>query len=283
MATIIKTLTIVIWLLACYFMLVRIEEGHCKKDVILKSIIAVLIVLTGVLAFSQWIHFMPEEPIHGERAFHYLILIGLVFGALGDIRLGQAHSNRDKMISYRKQGIVLFALQHVMVIAAALSLFDFTYKKYAIIPVVCAVAVGLFTGFGARRFNIHFGRYTVIVAVYVGILCLDAFMAWGLLRSIHYAYDTQLADYQAMVASEEYLAAVAADPNAAVAWVEPALMRALTAVQCIAAGGLAFLFSDASLAPMYFGKVGNKPHYVIFNHVTYYFAQLLLAYSLFMF
>ena len=281
MTAIISILTVLTWVLACWFMLVRIESGHTGKDVHIKTVVAACILAIGVLSDVQWLMLRDGELLRGEQILHVLGMLGLILYALGDIRLGQAHIDKSKKISYRRQGIILFALGHLMFIAVILSLYDMTYKKYIFAAAAVAVVVALLTALFARRMNIHFGRYTALISVYIGILVFTAVLAWALWHSMGEAYDTALAAYQETIASPEYQEAIAADPAAVIA--APVMNPALGSADAIRAAFLAFVISDASLAPMYFGKVGGKPHYVIFNHVSYYMAQLLLAYSLIIF
>ena len=50
---------------------------------------------------------------------------------------------------------------------------------------------------------------------------------------------------------------------------------------CCAVGGVMFLLSDLILSPMYFGpKEKNNPTNFFINHLTYYVAQYLLAFSI---
>ena len=50
---------------------------------------------------------------------------------------------------------------------------------------------------------------------------------------------------------------------------------------CCAIGGVMFLLSDLILSPMYFGpKEKNNPTNFFINHLTYYIAQYLLAFSI---
>ena len=278
MALIINILTLATWLLACYFMLVRIEDGHCIKDVRLKTAAAVCIVLIGLVADIQWMRYIDPEPIQGEVALHYLGFIGLIFYALGDIRLGQAHIKKDKKVAYRKEGIICFGIGHILYIAAIIALFDMTYVKYIVEVFIAALIVGLIAGFGARRLSLHFGRYTAMVSIYIGLLVFAALLAFALVHSMDVAYETADAAYQATIVTPEYQEAVAADPSATI--YPPVMSVAYGTAKALRAAFLAFVVSDITLAPMYFGRVGNKPHFVIINHVTYYIAQLLLAYAL---
>ena len=50
---------------------------------------------------------------------------------------------------------------------------------------------------------------------------------------------------------------------------------------CCAVGGVMFLISDLILSPMFFGpKEKNNPTNFFINHLTYYIAQYLLAFSI---
>ncbi len=244
MAIVIKLFTIITWILACYFMFVRIDEGYCKKDLVMKVLVSISIMIVAL--FANISHFLVSDGSYpsGDTPFHILMFLGLAFGMLADYYLGRAHLDPDRKIHFRKMGIILFGVEHIFNIAGMLFIFNVTRVLYLLVPFLAAAAFATAAGLGARKAGFHFGRYTVIVSIYIGLLSADAFFAWGLFGSTDagtFYYDT---------------------------------------AHTLAVGQAAFLISDASLAPMYFGKVGNKPHYVIFNHVTYYMAQLLIAYAL---
>ena len=270
MITIIGILTFALWILAIAFMLVRIE-GYCRTDVILKTAATACIVLIAILANVMNGRIYENQPVAGETIFRYLIVAGLVFGMLGDLRLGQSHINRDKKVSYMYQGIIFFGLNHVCNIAAILQISYLADKKYMIYALCGAVAVALIVGFGGRKLGFHFGRYTVAVSGYAGLLSMDSFLAIGMWRSMKVLIETSEAAYN------EYAAATGIYDAAML----PNLAYVLLPVfVCLAAGQLAFLISDMTLVPMYFGRMGTKPHYVILNHVSYYLAQQLMAFSL---
>ncbi len=244
MAIVIRLFTFITWIFACYFMFVRIDEGYCKKDLIMKVLVSCSIMVVALFADISHFTGRGDEAPFGDTRFHILMFLGLASGMLADFYLGKAHINPDKKIKFRKIGIALFGIEHVFNIAGMLFIFNVSRFLYLLVPVVGAAFIAVVAGFVARKIGLHFGRYTVVISIYIGLLFADAFFAWGLFGSTDagtYYYDT---------------------------------------AHTLAIGQVSFLVSDASLAPMYFGKVGNKPHYVIFNHVTYYLAQLLIAYAL---
>ena len=270
MITVINLLTLLLWVLAIWFMLVRIE-GYSKKDVILKTAATATVVVIAILANFFRSSVYDGNGITGEKLFRWLIVIGLIFGMLGDLRLGQSHISADKKVSYMRQGILCFGIDHVCNIAAMWQIAYLVDKKYLFIPFGAAIAFALLTGFGGRKLGLHFGRYTVQVSAYVGLLALDTFTAWGIWRGMSVYIKAAMAAYE-----EAYAATGVYDPA-----MLPTLGNVIMpVVTVLAAGQLAFFVSDCTLAPMYFGRAGNKPHYVIVNHVSYYLAQQLMAFSL---
>ncbi len=270
MITIINLLTLALWVLAIWFMLVRIE-GYSKLDVILKTCATACIIGIAILANIFRGSVYDGNGITGERLFRWLIVIGLIFGMLGDLWLGQAHILTGKKERCMRLGILCFGIDHICNILAILQISYLVEKKYLIIPILAAVAFALITGFGGRRLGLHFGRYTGQVSLYVGLLSLDSMLAWGLWRGMSVYIKAAEAAY-----NEAFAATGVYDP-AMLPTLGYVIMPVATA---LAAGGLAFFVSDMTLAPMYFGRAGNKPHYVIVNHVSYYLAQQLMAFSL---
>ncbi|MCR5098384.1 MAG: hypothetical protein K6B14_05495 [Lachnospiraceae bacterium] len=270
MITLIGVLIFALWASAIAFMLVRIE-GYSKTDVILKTTATACIVLIAILANVLNARLYDNPPVAGETVFRFMIVIGLVFGMVGDLTLGLSHINKDKKVMLMFAGIISFGLNHVCNIIAIMKISYVADKKYILYALAGAVFMALIVAFGGRKLGFHFGRYTGILSGYAGLLSMDSFLAIGLWRGTKVAIEAAEAAYN--------------EAGAATGYYDPAMLPSLAYVLlpvfvCLAAGQLAFLISDITLVPMYFGKMGTKPHYVILNHVSYYLAQQLMAFSL---
>lgn len=171
-----------------------------------------------------------------------LILAGLVFGMLGDIYLDQKWVYPDDNRKYLYAGFISFALGHLFYIPAIFITAKIPLKMVWI-PAVFAVVVAGFALLTEKPTKQDFGEFRVTVGLY-GLVV--AFMA-----------------------GTSILAAVIVPPE-----VKPAFI-------CCAVGGVMFLISDLILSPMYFGpKEKNNPTNFFINHLTYYIAQYLLAFSI---
>ncbi len=270
MITIIGILTFALWILAIAFMLVRIE-GYSMLDVILKTSATGCIVLIAIFANIMNARVYENQPVAGESVFRILIVCGLVFGMLGDLVLGLAHINKEKKSRLMYTGFICFGLNHIFNIAAILQIDYLADKKWFFYALAGAVFVALVVAFGGRKMGFHFGRYTGILSGYAGLLSMDAFYAIGVWHSVKDMITAAEAAYN------EYGVATGVYDAAMLPQLGYVLIPVLT---CLAAGQLAFMISDMTLVPMYFGKMGTKPHYVVLNHVSYYLAQQLMAFSL---
>ena len=179
-------------------------------------------------------------------AYEYgvMILLGLVLGMLGDIYLDQKWVYPDDSDKYLYAGFISFGIGHLFYIPAIY----YTAHKFGLsyslvwIPIVFAAVVCAFVLLTEKATKQDFGKFRPIVAVYGMVVA-------------------------GMAGTSILAAIVTAQP---------------TFIVC-AVGGVMFLISDLILSPMYFGpkEKNNFPNFFI-NHLTYYIAQFLLAYSIYL-
>ena len=168
------------------------------------------------------------------------ILVGLAFGMLGDIYLDQKWVYPDDDRKYLYAGFTSFGIGHLFYIPAIYAAAKIPLK-YFWIPLLFGLVVVVFTLATEKATKQDFGEFRPTVAIY------------GLIV--------------AGMAGTSMLAAVYTHG-------EPAFV-------CCAVGGVMFLISDLILSPMYFGpKEKNNPVNFFINHLTYYIAQYLLAFSI---
>ncbi|MDR0697098.1 MAG: lysoplasmalogenase [Christensenellaceae bacterium] len=223
-------------LLVAFFLVIRIT----KKPVyglVAKILPSLGFVLMGVLAIVTRSLDLPFGA-----AF---IIMGLVFGLVGDIVLDlkRAHSEFENL--YLKTGMISFIVGHFFFLAAFV-LVGINHQIDLLLPMLVPVAIALILApitviVSKKVIKANFGKFKILSASYAGLLIY-------------------------VTISTLWLAILD------VAFLIPAI------------GMILFLFSDLVLSQMYFvdGKAENKA-LVIINHSTYYAAQILLAVSLFLF
>ena len=171
-----------------------------------------------------------------------VLFLGLISGCFGDFFLGLSHLNKEHKRNNMLAGIVDFGLGHVMYCVAVI----LAYREYAdllnfIIPVAVAVTFATLLVVLRKKLGLHFGRYLPAVLTYVFLLSFSVFLSISL--------------------------------NVAVGW-------SILQLKIFGLGMLFFIVSDSIISTMYFGKTGNSPTAVITNHVTYYIAEWLIAFSI---
>lgn len=228
-------LSIALGVIAFILFVVRCRNGRSVAGVFTKNATSVFFVATAGIAILK-----------NPAAYEYgvMILLGLVFGMLGDIYLDQKWVYPDDSDKYLYAGFASFGVGHLFYIPAIYYYavkFGLSYSL-AWIPVVFAVVVAVFVLLTEKPTKQDYGKFRVIVAIYGMVV--------------------------AGMAGTSILAAIVTK--------EP------TFIVC-AVGGVMFLISDLILSPMYFGpKEKNNFTNFFINHLTYYIAQFLLAYSIYM-
>ena len=229
-------LSIALGVVAFVLFVVRCRNGRSVEGVFAKNATSIFFVATAGIAILKK---APGNP----SAYQYcvLILLGLVFGMLGDIYLDQKWVYPDDSDKYLYAGFTSFGIGHLFYIPAIYYVAGIPYASFWI-PLLFAAIVCVFVLITEKPTKQDYGKFRPIVAVYGMVV---AGMAG---TSIFAAITTR----------------------------EPAF------IVC-AIGGVMFLISDLILSPMYFGpkEKNNFPNFFI-NHLTYYIAQFLLAYSIYL-
>ncbi len=179
----------------------------------------------------------------GKNAgFAMLIVCGLVFGLLGDIWLDLKYICLKDEDTFTLAGFLVFAIGHCFFIAALAGRFCSSFKAYCVlIPIGCAVISWLITYFGEKSMHVEYGKYKLVVPSYGALLISFATFTFSL---ILLTKGTEAVPIVIFIASQF------------------------------------FFVSDMILNKTYFGKNKTGPVYIITNHVTYYIAQFMIAFSL---
>lgn len=171
-----------------------------------------------------------------------ILFLGVLMGCAGDLFLGLSHLNKENKRRNMLNGIIDFGLGHVLFcVAVILAYIESVDLLHILIPFMVAVVLAVTLCALRRKLGLHFGRYLPAVMIYLFLLSFSVFLSLSL--------------------------------NIAVAWSSLQL-------KIFGLGMLFFIISDSIISRMYFGKTGNSPRAVISNHVTYYLAEWLIAFSI---
>lgn len=209
----------------------KCNKQRCINGVFIKNLASLFFLATTATA----IYYNQEFWQYGV-----LILIGGVFGMLGDIYLDQKWLYPEHNDNYLNAGFVCFGIGHFFYIGAVFHHMSFTLKDF-LVPVLAGVAVAVFTLATEKPTKCDFGKFRLIVTVYCLVIGTMAGTAlWAMIKS-----------------------------GFAVQYI----------VFTVAA--VLFLLSDIVLSSMYFGNK-NTPFFFVINHSTYYFAQFMIAFSVYL-
>lgn len=177
-----------------------------------------------------------------DARFAMLITCGLIFGMLGDIWLDMKYIYREGEDTFTLSGFLVFAIGHCFYIAALAGRFCSQFKAYCVlIPIGCAIIAWLVIYFGEEKMKVKYGKYKLVVPSYGALLVSFAAFSFSLI-----------------------LLTKGSEPVPIVVFIASQF----------------FFVSDLILNNTYYGKDKTGPVYIITNHVTYYIAQFMIAFSL---
>ena len=141
-------------------------RGYTVKAVLLKSIVSVLFIATAIAAGSK----APMAPF---------VILGLVFGLLGDIWLDlkYVYPAQDEIFTYA--GFSVFGIGHILYVAGMLIQFGgglFLVVSFAL----AAVAAGLVLA-TEKPMKLNYGKMRPVVLIYGFLLFSTVFVSGGLL------------------------------------------------------------------------------------------------------
>ena len=212
----------------------RVKEGAVKA-LLTKGLTSVLFVSCGAAAAASNIQ-------SSDIMFALFVIVGLVFGLMGDIWLDLKWMCPDDNETYTFAGFGSFMTGHIVYIIGLFAFFaDFSKPLYIVIPAVLALILITIVILLEKPLQLCYGKFKPISFVYGFILI---FMT---LLSGSFAY---MNGFENMTLNFMF------------------------------AGGVFFLISDLILSGTYFGEGKNRPVDIVTNHVSYYIAQYLIASSL---
>ncbi len=219
---------------AIVFIWERTKRGGVRA-LLLKAFTSVMFVACGAVG-------AVESAGSGNSHFSLMILMGLVFGLMGDIWLDLKWVYQEDNDTYTFAGFGSFIIGHLMFITAVIYNYAEQAKLiYIAVPALISLIAALGMLLLENPMKMDYGRFKPITVFYTFIVAFMAFLSGGL-----------------------------------------ALMNGfeIVSLDMMFAGGIFFALSDLILSGTYFGVGKRRPIDIITNHGTYYAAQFLIASSL---
>lgn len=225
-------------ILLCWFCKERVK-AFSPKAVIIKA-------LTSVAFMGIAVSALFASGNAANCNFGFFVIMGLLFGLLGDIFLDLKWVYKDDNDVWTFSGFYVFAVQHTII---AIGLFlNFILKMGTKSTLICVgtIVIGVLAGilnvlFLEKPMKLNYGKFKKVSGFYGGILISMPLMTLAL--AIMFSFKNIGIDF-------------------------------------LLAGEVFFLVSDLILSGTYFGEGKDRPIDVISNHATYYVGQFLIALSL---
>lgn len=204
-------------------------KAYSIKAVCIKAFTSLLFISVGVYGL-----FNSHLKILG-----IFIVIGLVFGLMGDILLDLKYVYREKDYPFTLGGFIAFGIGHIFYITGMFAEFyDNQNVLYIIIPVAVGMLIALGTILTEKILKTNYGRLKLPAfgyAITLFSMVSTAFSMWMLT-----GFNNQ-------------------------------------GLMMIFIGGILFAVSDLILNMTYFSEGHEKPFDIISNSITYYAAQFIIA------
>ncbi len=160
--------------------MVKCHKQRSVGGVFIKNITSIFFLFTTATA----IYYNQDFWKYG-----ILVLIGGVFGMLGDIYLDQKWVYPQHNDNYLYAGFISFGIGHFFYIAAMFHNMGFGIKDF-LVPIVVGVVVAVFTLATEKPTKCHFGKFKAIVTVYCLVIgTMTGTTLWSMIQSgfaVHY-------------------------------------------------------------------------------------------------
>lgn len=197
------------------------------------------------VAVSGWFYSSKENI----NIFGIFIIMGLLFGLLGDILLDYKYVFREEDVIFTKLGFLVFGIGHIIYITGIFLCFTH-FKNLEFIPwyyILIALGIGIVSVVAVilleKPMKNNYGKFKPICLAYSFIL----FSMFGV--SLCFAWYHEFTNWT---------------------------------LNFMTIGGILFVISDLILSGTYFGVGKERPIDIVTNTVTYYLAQFFIAFSLLM-
>ncbi len=228
-------------LLACgaalLFVYIREKiKAYSVKAVLIKSLVSVLFLAIAV--YGTWL-----SALKGNASLLCpFVVLGLLFGLLGDIWLDLKYVFPEKDAPFTYAGFCVFGVGHILYIIGMLLTFYPSGKPMTVlVPVLLALVLSIGNAVLEKPMKLSYGKFKPVVIAYGVILFAMVLLSGSLAR--YYGW-------------------------------------AKTPLNLIFIGGVSFAISDLILSGTYFGEGKERPIDLALNYITYYAAQFLIASAL---
>lgn len=227
------------------FLIVRVKQGGVKA-LFLKTITAMLFILSAFVSLSM----KPENYYYGV-----FIVIGLVFGMLGDIWLDLKFVHRDFDKPYTFAGMISFLIGHIFYVVGILAVYPEFVPWQIAFAIFNAIFITLIVHLSSKKkMGFDYGEFDTVTTIYSVVTMLTVTFSLNLLNMFGVLPMLQGAD------TSEVL------PRFATMFL----------------GTVMFALSDLVLSFVFFKKGGNTSRNVVLNHSVYFTSQFILALSILM-
>ena len=211
-------------------------RAYSVKAVLLKSAVSALFVAVGVYGFWRCALRGAVSPLCP------FVVLGLLFGLLGDIWLDLKYVFPERDVPFTYAGFCFFGLGHVLFITGMLLRYCPAGRPMTVtVPFLLALALSIGNAVLEKPMKLRYGTFKPVVIAYGVILFSMVLLAGSL--ALHYG------------------------------WKEAPL-------DLLFIGGVFFVLSDLILSGTYFGVGRERPIDLALNYITYYPAQFLIASAL---
>lgn len=227
------------------FLYVRVKKGGIL-GLLTKTLASIFFIATAVVAFM----FNPAC----DRFFGMFIVLGLVFGLLGDVFLDLKYCYPKDNDLYTFTGMGCFAMGHISYLLGIYLTFYTGDLLTLLIPIAVAVVFAAVVIVGGPMLGMKYGKFKVPALIYAFLLTF-------------------------MLCANAAFMIVSFSPF----WLVMTLGGLMFILSDLALSQTYFVYKKKEGFENEVLVYENNPVFVIFIHITYYAAQFLIAISLFLF